>query len=88
MGRNYYLAKTTSELDLLIYTEGGIQVNQRWSTYENCGGRGGLQHKQRIGHTFNQQKMGTKDNTALVPGKDRKKLMLRATTVTSKVTSH
>ena len=28
-------------------------------------------HKERMGHTFSQQKSGTEDNATLVPGKYR-----------------
>ena len=38
------------------------------------GGRGGLQNKERMGHTFTQRKGVTEDNTTLVPGKYGKTL--------------
>ena len=54
----------------MIHTEGGIRGNQQ-SNNENCGYRGGGHPKGRTGHTFVQQrKGGTKDKSALVPGRD------------------
>ena len=75
MGRDDYPVTIILELYLLIHTEGGIQGNQKSSTYENRGGgRGGLQKKERMGHTFNKEKGGTEGNATLVPGKDGKTL--------------
>ena len=56
VGRDEYPVTTTSALDLLIFTEGGIQGNQKSSTNKNCRVRGGRQHKERMGHTFTQKK--------------------------------
>ena len=47
MGRDEYPITTTSALELLIHTEGGIRVNHKLSTRENLGGRGGRHHKER-----------------------------------------
>ena len=55
MGRGGYPVTTTLALDILIRIEGGIWVNQKSSTYENCGGRVGQNHKEHMGHTFTQQ---------------------------------
>ena len=57
LGRDKYPVTTTSALDLLIRTEGGICGNQQY-TYDNCGGRGGRQQKGRMGNTFDQQRQG------------------------------
>ena len=57
--RGDYPVTTTSELDILIRTEGGIWVIQRYSTHENWGVRGGRHHKERTGKTFTQNKGGT-----------------------------
>ena len=45
VARGEYLIMTISALGILIRIEGGIQENQKPSTYENIGGIGGLQHK-------------------------------------------
>ena len=58
MGRDEYPVTIKSALYLLICTEGGILGNQQSPTYENHGGIGGGQHKERIGHTFTQHKGG------------------------------
>ena len=71
VGRDEYPVKTTSSLDILIGTESGIWGNHQYSTYENCMVRGGLQHKERIGNTFIQQKGVTEDNTTWVLVNDR-----------------
>ena len=70
VGRDQYPVKTTSALDLLIHTKGGIWENLKLSTYENRGDRRGRQNKERIGNTFTKYKGGTDYNTNLVPGKD------------------
>ena len=74
MVRDDHPITITSALDILICTEGGIRVNCQSSTYENIRGRGGRQHKERMGHTFTQQKRLTEDNATLVSGKDEKTL--------------
>ena len=51
-----YPAMTTSVLETLIRTEGIILGNCKSSTYKNLRGRGGHQKKERMGHTFTQQK--------------------------------
>ena len=43
VGRDKYPVTTTSALDLLIHTEGGINRNQQYYNYENNGSIGGLQ---------------------------------------------
>ena len=53
-----YPITTTLALDTLICTEGGIQGNQKLSTYENSGGKGGRHNKEHMGHTFTQKKGG------------------------------
>ena len=68
-GRGEYPVTTTSALGLLIRIKGGIWRNQKSSTNENSRGRGGTQHKERMGHTFTPHKLGTEDNATLVPGK-------------------
>ena len=69
MGKDEYPVTTTSALNLLIFTEGGIWGNHKLSTYENCGGRGRHQHKYCMGQTLSQQNGGKEDNATLVPGK-------------------
>ena len=59
VGKDEYLIKITSALDIFIRTEGGIQGNQRSSTYEKHRGVVGSQHKELTGHTFAQHKGGT-----------------------------
>ena len=56
---SYELSVTTTlALDTLICTEGGIRGNQKLSTYENSGGKGGRHNKEHMGHTFTQKKGG------------------------------
>ena len=86
VGRDDYLVTITSELGLLIRTEGGFWVNQQSSTYENWWGRGVQQHKERMEHIFTQQKGGTEDNATLVPSKDGK--TLNATCYSCRNTGH
>ena len=66
-----YPVITTSALGILIHTKGRIWGNHKLSTYENCGGRVGRQHKECIGHSFTEYKGGTEDNATFVPSKDR-----------------
>ena len=66
---------TTSDLDIFICIEDGIHRYQQ-STYDNCGSIGSHQQKGRTGHTFVQKRQGgthggTKENSTLVPGRDR-----------------
>ena len=44
-----YPVTTTLALDILICIEGGIRGNQKFSTYKNCGGKGGRQNKEHMG---------------------------------------
>ena len=68
--RDEYPDMATSALGILIFIEGYIRGNQKSSTYENCGGRGIFQHKERMGHTFIKHRLGTEDNATLVVVKD------------------
>ena len=58
MVRDEYPVTIVSDLDILIYTEGGIHRDQQ-SNHDNGGGRGGRHQKVHMGHIFDRQRQGS-----------------------------